>query len=99
MPESPALWELTGFMERLDTWSAEQSGGDQVLRRSVVRWIPSRAETPYAGVRRAEGFPNLWYAAIPGTVRGDRVVVCSYFVYEAEHRVACSSIATLSTPI
>lgn len=101
MPRSPGSgpFELVRFLEAFDEWiDLEAPASD--LRVSVLDWIFTRAEQPYEGVRRQEGFDNLWFGAVPGTVDSSaRVVVCSYWIQEAEHRVRCDRFATLRYPI
>ena len=48
----------------------------------VTGWVLSRAETPYSGVRREQGFPNLWWGTIPGSGHDRKAVVCSYWIEE-----------------
>ena len=92
-------YELVGFVPCLDDWIALE-GPPNAMVQTVTEWIFTRFERPYDGVRRAEGFDNLWYVVVPGTEDDDgQVVVCSYFVIERGHRVQCSSFATLSLPI
>jgi hypothetical protein len=60
----------------------------------------TRYDDPYKGVRRAHGFPNLWFGVVPESDDGKgQVVVCSYWIEEAARRVRCDSFATLSLPI
>ena len=55
--------------------------------------------TPYQGVQRVEGFPNLWFGRVPRTVDSKgRAVACSYWIAESTRTVRCDSIATLSLP-
>lgn len=89
------------FLERFDEWlSWEDPSPDDWIRRAVLSWILTRAESPYQGVTRASGFPNLWSGAVPGTEHGaGQVVVCSYWIMETQHRVRCESFAILSLPV
>jgi hypothetical protein len=91
-------YELRGFLERFDEW-VEQDEPDGQLRIAVLDWIFSRAEHPYQGVRREPNFANLWFGAVPTTQREWEVVVCSYWIIEAEHAVRCDRFATLNAPI
>ena len=95
----PSLWSLEGFLEQFDLWAEREQPGDD-LRIIVIDWIITRRDDPYRGVRREPGFENLWLGAIPDSDDGaGRVVVCSYWVFETEHRLRCNSYATLSLPI
>lgn len=91
-------WRLDGFGERLDKWKAQESAPDDLVK-IVIRWTLTRLDDPYSGVRREPGFPNLWFGPIPGTIRGDKVVTCSYWIVEREHVVSCNSYASLSLPV
>lgn len=83
-------------MERLDAWDSQERP-EEDLRVRVTTWIMSRIDDPYQGVRREAGFDNLWFGVIPDSANlAGEVVVCSYFVWEREHSVVCSSIASLS---
>jgi hypothetical protein len=99
VPRPASTWKLDRFLDRLDAWIEQEVPKDD-LPLIVAIWIMTRYETPYAGVRRAEGFDNLWYGVVPGSIDGDgRVVVCSYWIKESEKVVTCDSFATLSPPI
>ncbi len=99
MAEPLATWTLKGFVERLDAWAALENPTPE-LRRHVTAWVFTRYEQPYRGVRREPGFPDLWFGAVPNAVDDqDRVVVCAYYIREAEHAVICESFATLSQPV
>jgi hypothetical protein len=99
MPSPDPRWVLEGFLERLDTWIADESPADD-LRLAVTAWILSRMEDPYEGVRREPDFENLWFGAVPGTeTTAGTVVACSYWIAEARGTVRCDSFATLSLPI
>lgn len=97
MPASPQ-WQLVGFLERLDTWIADEDPVDE-LRLEVTAWILSRFENPYDGVRREPGFANLWFGRIPRSQHQRQVVVSSYWIEETTHTVRCDSIATLALPL
>jgi hypothetical protein len=92
-------WTLVDFVEKLDAWIAlEDPPQDLIL--TVGGWIFTRAETPYKGVRRQEGFDNLWSGAVPQSGHGDGMAVaCAYWIEETEQRVRCESFASLSQPI
>ncbi len=91
-------WRLEAFEERLDAWIALEEPDDD-LRLEVTAWVLTRFSSPYTGVRRAQGFDNLWFGAVPHSeVRGE-VVTCSYWIFEREALLRCDSIATLSLPI
>jgi len=60
----------------------------------------ARHDDPYAGVRRAPGFPNLWFGRIPGTLDKDgSMVTCSYFIFESTRVIRCNGIGRLNPPI
>jgi len=62
--------------------------------------VLTRYDDPYQGVRRESGFPNPWFGVIPGSLHGaDRVVVCSYWIFDSSRTVSCDSFATLPLPI
>lgn len=98
MPEQVSRWVLDNFLETFDVWVASEDPSVEV-RSAVLAWVFSRAEDPYAGVRREVGFANLWFGAIPRTLRMDTVVACSYWVEERRNVVRCDSLATLSLPL
>jgi hypothetical protein len=92
-------WTLEGFGEGLDRW-AESEDPNADLRLVVTSWVLSRFDDPYQGVRRERGFSNLWFGVVPNTLHdGGKVVVCSYWVKEAEHIVRCDNFGTLNLPI
>lgn len=94
----PDRWTLARFGECFDRWVA-QDRPSQDLRLVVTDWLLSRFDDPYQGVRREEGFENLWYATVPGSLHGDtQAVLCAYWIQERQHTVVCESIATLSLP-
>lgn len=99
MSEGVPGWSLAGFLDRLDVWADQEKAADD-LKLLVTAWIMTRYDDPYAGVRRAEGFDNLWYGAVPDTEdEFGQVVVCSYWIEERTRTIACDSFATLSLPI
>jgi hypothetical protein len=91
-------WRLDHFGERLDRWK-EQEDAPAELVRIVIEWSLTRLDDPYSGVRREAGFGNLWFGPIPGTVRADTVVTCSYWIFARDHVVSCNGYATLSLPL
>jgi hypothetical protein len=94
-----APWHLEGFEEQLDAWAERESSPDD-LKLIVMAWLLSRMDSPYVGVRREPGFPNLWFGPVPGSEDGvGRVVCCSYWIFEERHLVRCNSFATLNLPI
>lgn len=97
-PEDTDGWQLQNFGIRLDEWISQESP-DADLRYLVTEWVLTRFDTPYQGMRRESGFENLWWGAVPGSRRGGRIVVCSYFIEEQTRTVRCNSIATLSLPL
>lgn len=97
-PEPDDQWRLENFLEVLDRW-IEFENPPSVIRRRVTAWLLTRLETPYAGVVRQDGFADLWYGVVPGTLHSDgHVVACSYWIDAQTMRVRCDSIATLSAP-
>jgi hypothetical protein len=64
-----------------------------------LSWLFTRLEDPYVGVRREPTFDNLWFGAVPGSIRAGTVVACSYWIFESSRTVRCDSIATLSLPL
>ncbi len=92
------LWTLRDFEERFDAWVAQESPSID-LRYIVLNWVFSRAENPFAGARRAEGFENLWFTVIPGSHnKSGAMVTCSYWIEVADHVVLCDIFGTLSPP-
>jgi hypothetical protein len=92
-------WRLENFVEALDRWETLEHPRDDV-RIVVTRWIFSRFDDPYQGVRREPGFGNLWFGPVPGTLTTlGRVVVCAYWILETDHSVRCDSFATLNLPL
>jgi hypothetical protein len=94
-------YTLDEFLARFDEWADwETPRPPDDMRYAVLSWLLTRGDNPYEGVKRAEGFDNLWYGMVPGTEHGDgKVVVCSYWIIEAERRVRCESFAVLGLPI
>lgn len=90
------FWESIGFHERLSAWIDLESP-DHELIVAVFEWIDRQTRhDPYRGVRRqADIASNLWWGRIPGTVRADTAVFCSYWIYEDLRQVRCDSISTL----
>jgi hypothetical protein len=91
-------WTLEDFEPRLDQWIEMEKPSDN-LRILVTAWVLSRFDDPYAGVRREPDFDNLWFGPVPGSLQEGRVVVCSYWIFEASRTVRCDSIATLNLPV
>jgi hypothetical protein len=99
VPRAIPAWSLEGFLDTLDAWAERESPTDD-LRMVVTAWVLSRYDDPYQGVRRENGFPNLWYGPVPNSGDGaGRVVVCSYWIMESSRTVRCDSFATLSLPL
>ena len=96
MPSDPFLWHLADFEAKLDAW-IDLEHPDEDVRFIVTEWILTRFSDPYQGVRREPGFPNLWFGAVPETVRAGSVVVCSYWLMESERRLRCNGFATSQT--
>lgn len=92
-------WRLENFPECFDAWAERESPTDD-LRFIVMDWILTRGDDPYQGVRREEGFPNLWFGRIPNSHDGSgRVVVCIYRIEESSRTVRCDHFGTLSLPL
>jgi hypothetical protein len=91
------FWEAVGFRDRLLVWMESESP-DIELIQPVVNWILRQThDDPYRGVQRQVDIAgNLWWGRIPGTVRGDRAVFCSYWIDEELRQIRCDSISTLS---
>lgn len=91
------FFTLVGFLEAHDDWvEREQPSTD--LSFLVLEWFMSRVDDPYRGARRAAGFDNLWYVAIPRTGHQGQVVVCSFWIEERDQVVRCDNITSLSPP-
>jgi len=65
-------WTLEGFLERLDAWAELESPKNDLLL-IVTAWVMTRYDDPYQGIRRKNGFPNLWFGAIPNS--GDVLIM------------------------
>jgi hypothetical protein len=93
---------LADFEERFEAW-ADRDNPSADLRFVVAEWILTRMEDPYEGAQREPGFPDLWSVRIRGTAVGERtaftMVLCSFWINETEHRVACDNFATLGYPV
>lgn len=98
MRKEPLTWKLVRFPESVDRWVERESPGDDI-RVLVLDWIIGKSEDPYQGMRRAEGFENLWFGPISGTHLGWSVVTCSYWIYETTRIVRCNDICTLDQPV
>lgn len=99
MSDRDAQWDLERFLPALDIW-IERERPDDELRTIVTAWIFTRREDPFEGVRRQEGFENLWFGAVPLTAHtSGEVVVCSYWIEWQRHVVRCDSFATLNLPL
>lgn len=99
MDEASPVWELERFAERFESWIVREDPSTD-LRILVGTWIWTRAETPYRGVQRAEGFDNLWFGAVPDTEDGlGHAVACTYWIEESRRAVRCDAFATLDLPI
>jgi hypothetical protein len=95
--EDIPFWESVGFHERCASWIADQSPALDVIS-IVTLWIDRQTRVdPFRGVRRhTEIATNLWGGRVPGTVRGDTAVFCSYWIFEDMRQIRCDSLATLS---
>lgn len=95
---SPA-WQLIGFIEVLDRWISVEDPSAE-LRLIVTGWLVTRFDDPHQGMRREQGFDNLWFGPIPGSRHGrGAVVVCSYWIDEKAHTVSFNDISTLNLPV
>src|SRR4051812_47066490 len=63
------------FLERLDLWE-EQENQPPDLLIIVATWIQSRMDDPFEGAERVDGFEDLWFAVVPNSHDGGRVVTC-----------------------
>ena len=97
MPGELKEWKLERFPEAIDAWIERESPNDD-MRLIVLEWIMNRHDDPYLGMRREEGFPNLWFGPIRGTQAGGAVVTCSYWINERSRTVRCNDICTLNRP-
>jgi len=90
---------LERFLERLDLWVADaEPSADLVL--IVTAWIQSRMDDPFEGVRRVEGFADLWFGAVPASDDGlGNVVTCCYWVSVSTRTVRCDLFSTSTWPI
>jgi hypothetical protein len=98
VPDEPTGWKLTRFPECIDRWVQREAPNDDIRLR-VLDWIMGRHDDPYQGMRREEGFPNLWFGAIPCTESGWAVVTCSYWIHERVRVITCNDICTLNQPL
>lgn len=92
------LWTTEGFDAAFESWQQLENPPTEVAI-TVLLWLMGRRETPYLDVSREPNFENLWYGRIPGSLHGDGLVAtCSYFIKELDHKLVCSSIASLRLP-
>ncbi len=99
--EQSGPWQLDKFDDALDNWRALEQP-DEGTFRTVVRWMAARADTPTDGCRRDRRIPRHWMAEISGTATGGpsgTVVVCSFLMFEAERRLQCTNLGTLTRPV
>ncbi|MGA4989847.1 hypothetical protein [Nonomuraea bangladeshensis] len=102
MPANNASqYKLEGFLEWMEIWEKNEpiSAVSDQRRIAVLDWIMSRYSDPYAGARREPVAENYWFAKIPWTLHDGQVVVCNFWIYEAERRVVCDQIGTLGWPV
>ena len=70
------------------------------MDETVRRWMATRIRDPYEGAQRDTTVDNHWWVEVPGTATPDRrVVVCSFFIYEATHRVQFTGLTYLTDPV
>jgi hypothetical protein len=94
----PAGWLLEEFLPRLYVWAEDEFADDDLI--NVVReWVFTRIDDPYRNAKRSEVAENLWFAQIPRSYRGGRVVTCSFWIYENTRIVSCDGFTSLSVPI
>jgi hypothetical protein len=100
MTGSDCSWRLddSSFQERLKLWRNLEDPDAEVLAM-VEEWIPTRKLNPFQGARIEREEDDLWFAHIPGSMRGGSVVVCSFRVSRDEKLVRCDLFGTLSWPI
>lgn len=102
MPDGRGLWRLKDFEERFDAWVALDDPSPD-LRFVVAEWMLTRMEDPYESARREPEFPNLWSVRVRGSAVGRpgdiKVVLCSFWINEAEHSVVCDNFSVLSYPV
>lgn len=96
-------WLLVGFDERVTGWIRDERPPPDRIR-TVLRWIDSRAEDPFAGAQfvpdLGDRLFDILFAHIPGTMGIDgRVVTCTYLIFRADWTVECSMITTASWPV
>ena len=97
MPDGGS-WTLELFLERLDLWEDQEDPPPDLLI-IVASWIQSRMDDPFENAERVDGFEELWFAVVPNSHDGGRVVTCTYWIYPAQRIVQCSYFGTLSLPI
>ena len=99
MPDAARPWTLQLFLERLELWADEVKPSAELVI-IVATWIQGRMDDPFEGVRRVEGFENLWFGAIPGSDDGlGNVVTCSYWINVSGHAVRCDLFSTSTWPV
>jgi hypothetical protein len=92
------LWRLERFDECVERW-LDLDDPPSSVRFAVYNWLISRSEDPYQDAKREPGFQNLWSAQVPGSTYGHLGVLCAYWIFEIDHRVACESVTSLSEPM
>ncbi len=93
-----AEWRLDRRDEHLERWRQIDQPSPAV-DEAVRRWMNTRRRDPYEGARRETAVDNLWWVEVPGTAAHDRVVVCSYFIFEADRRVQFTSLTYVTQPV
>ncbi len=93
-----AEWRLDRREEHLERWRRIDDPGPAV-DEAVRRWMNTRRRDPYQGARRETAVDNLWWVEVPGTAAHGRVVVCSFFIFEAERRVQFTSLTYVTQPV
>lgn len=98
MTDPARLWDLDRFPERFTMWR-DLERPEPAVAAVVEEWIPTRKLDPRRGARLEREEDNFYFAQIPGTACGGAIVVCSYWIVEADHLVRCDLFGTLSLPV
>lgn len=89
-------------MPKASPWKIENHEGalEQFpeARPALDEWLAELALDPRAVGQRDTNFPNLWYAAIPGTRRGRAILTCSYRVEFKTGSVWCDTFVYQTPP-
>ncbi len=91
-------WRLDRRDEHLERWSLIDEPTPAVAE-TVRRWMNTRRRDPYQGAHRDTTTDNHWWVEVPGTAAQGRVVVCSFFIFEADRRVQLTSLTYQNQPV